>query len=257
MTDHTQLRDAFRASASRLVAARYPHALGALLGGSAARGRATASSDLDVAVLLPDREHSGREVVRHEGRVAELFLNTVADLPEFFAWDRARRRGTVLFLYDRGLPLADPHGHVARARELARRVLASGPAPLGKEEREYGRYALTCYVDDLADLADLADPGDAIGTDPAARHEQLSVADHVLREAAHLLTAHHQAWTGIGKWLPRRLIDADPVLGGALLDGHRTVAERADPAPLVAAAEQVLGLLGGPLREGYTHRWEP
>ena len=106
MTDHTQQRDAFRASASRLVAARYPHVLGALLGGSAARGRATASSDLDVAVLLPDREHSGREVVRHEGRVAELFLNTVADLPEFFAWDRARRRGTVLFLYDRGLPLA-------------------------------------------------------------------------------------------------------------------------------------------------------
>ncbi|MFD0413486.1 nucleotidyltransferase domain-containing protein [Streptomyces sp. NPDC127108] len=257
MSDHVQDQDAFRAAASRLVAARHPHALGALLGGSAAQGRATAGSDLDVAVLLPEGDHSGREVVRHEGRVAELFLNTVADLPEFFAWDRARRRGTVLFLYDQGLPLADPHGHVARTRALARQVLASGPAPLTPEEREYGRYALTCYTDDLADLADLRAPGGAICTDPATRYEQLSVADHVLREAAHLLTAHRGAWTGIGKWLPRRLLNADPVLGEALLDGHRAVAERADPVPLAAAAEQVLDLLGGPLREGYGHRWKP
>ncbi|WP_405656312.1 hypothetical protein [Streptomyces sp. RK9] len=55
MTDHLLDRDAFRASASRLVTARHPHALGALLGGSAAQGRAKASSDLDVAVLLTDQ----------------------------------------------------------------------------------------------------------------------------------------------------------------------------------------------------------
>lgn len=257
MTDHLLDRDAFRASASRLVAARHPHALGALLGGSAAQGRATASSDLDVAVLLPDGHRSGREVVRHEGRTAELFLNTLAELPQFFAWDRARRRGTVPFLYDQGLPLTDPHGHVARTRELARQVLASGPAPLTPEEREYGRYTLTCYVDDLADPADPSALADTTVTGSAGRYEQLSVADHVLREAAHLLTAHHNAWTGIGKWLPRRLLDADPVLGKALLDGHRAVAEQADPHPLAAAAEQVLDLLGGPVREGYAHHWKP
>ncbi|WP_373689109.1 hypothetical protein [Streptomyces sp. Rer75] len=87
--------------------------------------------------------------------------------------------------------------------------------------------------------------------------EQLSLADATLREAAHLLTDHHAAWTGIGKWLPRRLLGADPARGGALLDGHRTVAEDGDPAPLAAAAEQVLALLGGPLREGYTERSRP
>ncbi|MFD9887048.1 nucleotidyltransferase domain-containing protein [Streptomyces alboflavus] len=128
MTDHLLDRDAFRASASRLVAARHPHALGALLGGSAAQGRATASSDLDVAVLLPDGHRSGREVVRHEGRTAELFLNTLADLPQFFAWDRARRRGTVLFLYDQGLPLTDPRTDPADAGARAH------PAHLGGTE---------------------------------------------------------------------------------------------------------------------------
>ncbi|WP_326746603.1 MULTISPECIES: hypothetical protein [unclassified Streptomyces] len=98
---------------------------------------------------------------------------------------------------------------------------------------------------------------DLVDTPPANanRYEQLALADFTLREAAHLLTAHHGAWTGIGKWLPRRLLSADPVRGRALLDGHQAVADRADPVPLATAAEQVLDLLGGPLREGYALPW--
>ncbi|MEU1334865.1 nucleotidyltransferase domain-containing protein [Streptomyces sp. NPDC005865] len=241
MTD----RESPAAQALRLVTTLFPHAVGATLGGSAAQGRATPTSDLDVAVLLPDTDTSRREVIRHEGRLVELFLNTVADIPEFFAWDRARRRGTVLFVYDQGLTLMDPHGHLARTREQARAVLAAGPPPLLPAERERGRYSLTCYLDDLVD------------TPPDEPYEQLVLADFTLREAAHLLTAHHRAWTGIGKWLPRRLLAADPVRGRALLDGHRTVAAHADPAPLAAAAGQVLGLYGGPLREGYAQPWRP
>jgi predicted nucleotidyltransferase len=231
------------AQALRLVTTRFPHALGAVLGGSVAQGRATPTSDLDVAILLPDSDTSRREVIRHEGRLAELFLNTLADVPEFFEWERARRRGTVLFVYEQGLPLLDPHGHLSRTCEQARAVLAGGPPPLTPAEWERGRYSLTCYVDDLVD------------TPSVHRYEQLSLADFTLREAAHVLTAYHGAWTGIGKWLPRRLLSADPVRGKALLDGHQAVAEHANPAPLAAAAEQVLDLLGGPLREGYAHRW--
>ncbi|MEV6164746.1 nucleotidyltransferase domain-containing protein [Streptomyces sp. NPDC052052] len=231
------------AQALRLVTTRFPDALGAVLGGSVAHGRATASSDLDVAILLPDSDISRREVVRHEGRLAELFLNTVADIPEFFEWDRARRRGTVLFIYDQGLPLMDPHGDLSRVRERARAVLAAGPPPLTAGEWERGRYSLTCFMDDLVD------------TPSANRYEQLALADFTLREAGHLLTAYYGAWTGIGKWLPRRLLSADVVRGKALLDGHQRLAEHADPTPLVTAAEEVLDLLGGPLRDGYLQRW--
>ncbi|MGV2921446.1 nucleotidyltransferase domain-containing protein [Streptomyces alfalfae] len=239
MTDH----DDPAAQALRLVSTRFPQALGAVLGGSAAQGRATPASDLDVAVLLPDTGASRREVLRHEGRLAELFLNTRADLPEFFAWDRARRRGTVLFVYAQGLPLLDPHGDLSRARDRARTVLAEGPPPLTPAELSQARYTLTCHLDDLLDT-----PG-------SARHEQLALADFALREASHLLTAHHRAWTGIGKWLPRRLLAADAARGGALLDGHRAVAETADPGPLAAAVHRVLDLVGGPLREGYALDW--
>ncbi|MET7368172.1 nucleotidyltransferase domain-containing protein [Streptomyces sp. NPDC005566] len=231
------------AQARRLVSSRFPHALGAVLGGSAAQGCATSASDLDVAVLLPDPDTSRREVIRHEGRPVELFVNALADVPKFFAWDRARRRGTVLFIYDQGLPLLDPHGDLSRTRAEARAALAAGPPPLTPAEWEQGRYGLTCLMDDLVDAP------------PACRYEQLSLADFTLREAAHLLTAHHNAWAGTGKWLPRRLLSADPVRGKALLDGHQAVAEHGGPAPLAAAVEQVLDLVGGPLREGYAHRW--
>lgn len=58
------------------------------------------------------------------------------------------------------------------------------------------------------------------------------------------------------KWLPRRLLEADPELGKALLDGYQTVAEQADAAPLAAAVNQLLDLIGGPLREGYSNSWQ-
>lgn len=230
---------ALAAQSLRLLSERFPHALGAVLGGSAARGRARPTSDLDLAVLLPDEETSRREVLRHEGRPVELFLRTVSTLPASFERDRRLRRGTILFIYDQGVPLFDPHGHVSAARVRARELLAAGPVPLTPAERERSRYVLTCFMDDLLDTA------------PNERYEQLATAGSTLREAAHLLTAHHGAWTGIGRWLPRRLLAADPVLGAALLSGHRTVAEQADPGPLAAAAGKVLELVGGPLREGY------
>ncbi len=73
-----------------------------------------------------------------------------------------------------------------------------------------------------------------------------------MREAAHLLTAYHGAWTGIGKWLPRRLLSADPVRGKRCWTAIKLLAEHADHTPLATAAEEVLDLLGGPLRKG-TH----
>ncbi|KWT60103.1 nucleotidyltransferase [Streptomyces albus subsp. albus] len=238
MKDH----DSPASEALHLVRHHFPHAVGVLLGGSAAEGHASASSDLDVAVLLPDSGTSRREVIRHNGRLAELFIHTVTDIQQALENNRSNRRGTLLFIYDQGTPLLDPYGDLKRARAQARASLAAGPTPLAPDEWKRGRYLLTCFMDDLIDIPS------------TNRYEQLSLADHTLREAAHLLTAHHGAWTGIGKWLPRRLLSADPIRGKALLDGHQRVAEHADTAPLAVAAERVLDLIGGPLREGYTQR---
>lgn len=227
-------------SARRLILNRYPDALGAVLGGSCARGRAAPGSDLDISVLLPDDGFSRREVVRHEGRVAEVFLNSRANLREIFAEDRETRRATAMFLYGESVVLYDPDGRAEALRAEARALLDAGPDPLTADERAYGRFLLTDLLDDLTETG----PG-------SDRYEQLAVADRLLREAAHFLTAHHLAWDGAGKWLPRRLKAADAVLGEELLSGHLAVAEQAGPEPLAQAVHRVLELLGGPLHEGY------
>ncbi|AUG76973.1 nucleotidyltransferase [Kitasatospora sp. MMS16-BH015] len=227
---------------ARRLAERFPEALAVLLAGSVAAGRATPSSDLDLAVLVPDGWETYRETVRYEGRLAELFVHTRAGLGELFAADTASRRGVMQSMYADALVLHDPDGLAAEARARAVAELAAGPAPLGAAAVEARRYGLTDLLDDLADAAD--------------RREALAVGGAVLAAAAELLCDHHRAWTGTGKWFPRRLLAADAVLGAALLDGHLRLAEHGEPAALGAAAGRVLDLVGGPLSAGYRRSWQ-
>ncbi|WTS98192.1 nucleotidyltransferase domain-containing protein [Streptomyces sp. NBC_00096] len=227
--------------ARRIVREQFPDALVAVLGGSTALGRATASSDLDIVVLVGDDGETCRETLRFEGRVVELFIHTRAGLAELFAVDLAARRPVLQVIYATGLVLLDRDGGAARVRALAEADLRQGPPALDADTVETKRYGLTDALDDLGDA-----------TDPV---ERVAVAGVVLAGAADLLFDHHRAWTGVGKWLPRRLLEADGTLGAALLDGHLRLCATGDPQALTGAASAVLDLAGGPLREGYRRLW--
>lgn len=229
------------AQARRLAGELFPDALAVILAGSAAAGRATASSDLDIAVLVADGGETYRETIRFEGRLVELFVHTRTGRGELFAGDVASRRGVLQNMYAAGRVLVDVDGEAGRGRELAEADLREGPPALDPETVETKRYGLTDALDDLADAGD--------------REERLAVASVVLGTAAELLLDHHRAWTGGGKWLPRRLRAADERRGGALLEAHLHLSETGDPAALLAAAAEVLALVGGPLREGYRRTW--
>jgi hypothetical protein len=122
-----------------------------------------------------------------------------------------------------------------------RRTSARGPPALEPQIVETKRYGLTDALDDLADTGD--------------RIERLAVAGYVLNTVADLLCDHQHAWTGGGKWLPRRLLEADAERGAALLEGHLYVCESGNPELVIDAASQILDLVGGPLREGYRRTW--
>lgn len=220
---------------------RFPDALAVVLAGSTAAGRATVSSDLDVAVLIGDGGETGRETIRFEGRVVELFIHTRAGLVDLFAADTAARRAVLQSMYATGLVLVDTDGEAGRARALAEADLRAGPPPLGPETVETKRYALTDALDDLADA------GDPV--------ECLAVAGFVLNAAADLLCDHQRAWIGGGKWLPRRLLEADAERGSALLEAHLHLCRSGEPGPMIDAVSEVLDLVGGPLREGYRRTW--
>ncbi len=97
-------------AARRAVAGWFPEALAAWLGGSAASGAATPTSDLDFTVLLAGPPAPYRDSRRFDGWPVELFVHTAASLAHYRAKDLARRQPTMLRLVGESVLLVDVDG---------------------------------------------------------------------------------------------------------------------------------------------------
>src|SRR4051794_35700502 len=226
-------------TARALVLERFPHAVQAWLGGSTTAGRATATSDLDVTVLL-DEADVHRESLVHDGWPVELFVHTAESVALFVAKDLARRRPTMARLVATGVPLLGEGGDDVGRH--CREVLDAGPPPVAADDLEQRRYGLSDLLDDL--------------TGAAHDEEATAIAVEVWRETAELALAAAGAWSGTGKWLVRELHALDERRGTHLtaaldLGLHRALA--GERASLTAVADEVLAPLGGRLWAGF-HR---
>ena len=96
-------------AARALVGDHFPDARQAWLAGSVVSGGATATSDLDITVLMTQTEPR-RESLLHQGWRTELFVHTESSVRHFVAKDRARRRPTMARLVATGIPLVDGDG---------------------------------------------------------------------------------------------------------------------------------------------------
>lgn len=220
--------------ASRLVADLFPDALAAFLGGSALTSRRTASSDLDILVVA-NLDAPYRETLRYDGWVVELFVHSPTSLQHY--WDKgvADRRAVLLRFCGEGRALVSRDGVATElAAEARRRLLAGPPAPAADVVR-WQRYALTDALDDFRDCRDDV--------------EAAFVAAALVTAASELVLLVANAWTGSGKWLPRRVSEVDPQLPLRLVTAQRA-ALAGDRAPLVELVKDVLERSGGPLTEG-------
>ena len=219
------------ADAGALVADRFPGALAAFLGGGVLSARRTATSDLDVVVVIAGPPAPFRESLRWRGWPVELFVHDQASIERYFALDAAHRKPNLARMVADGAPLAGREDIRTAITERARSVLAAGPPELTTAELDWCRYGLTDLLDDLAG-----------STDPGETAVICWTAWRQTAELALLLAGH---WLGGGKWLLRELRAADPALAAEL------VAASGDPARLIAVADLVLGRAGGRLWAGY------
>jgi len=192
--------------------------------------RRTATSDLDIVVVLAGPPAPYRESLRWRGWPAETFVHDSDSLEFFFAKDTARRRPSLARMCTNGVVLADA-GAAAQVRERAQAVLAAGPPAATGTELEERRYGLTDLVDDLAG-----------STDPA---ETSVIGWNVWVATAELALVQAGAWLGSGKWLLRELRASDPDLA------DRMVKAVADRRRLVELADEVLDRVGGRFWAGY------
>jgi hypothetical protein len=225
------------ADARALVAERFPAALAAFLGAGVLSARRTATSDLDIVVILAGPPAPYRESVRFGGWPVELFVHDGSSLAYYLARDVARRRPTMARLCADGPVLVDRDGTAGVVRARAAALLAAGPPPVPAADLDHLRYGLSDLLDDLAGCTD----------DGESMVISWLVFEHAARLA--LLVSGH--WLGTGKWLLRELRDLD----GALAD--RLLGSVADPRRLEQIAGEVLASAGGRLWEGYRAAGEP
>jgi len=230
-------------TAHALVRERFPDAVQAWLAGSVTTGRATATSDLDVTVLLGEGEVH-RESLTYDGWPVELFVHTAASVEHFVAKDLARRRPTMARLVATGVPLLGDGGDDVRRH--CQDVLDAGPPPVPAADLELRRYGLTDLLDDL-----VASPHD---------EEATAIAVEVWRETAELALDGGGAWVGTGKWLVRELRALDEQRGTHLataldLGLHRALA--GERSSLTAVADEVLAPLGGRVWAGFRRTADP
>jgi hypothetical protein len=216
--------------ARALVSARFPAALAAFLGGGVLSPRRTATSDLDIVVVLAGPPAPYRESVHWRGWPTETFVNDLDSLELFFAKDTARRRPSLARMCTEGVVLADA-GVAAQVRARAHAVLAAGPPAITGAELEDRRYGLTDLIDDLAG-----------STDPG---ETAVIGWNVWVATAELALIQAGAWLGTAKWLLRELRAADADLA------DRMVAAIGASRQLIDLADEVLDRAGGRRWDGY------
>lgn len=222
------------------MAERFPDAVAAWLGGSVAAGTHSATSDLDITVLLAGPPAPFRESLHCAGWPAELFVHTGSSLTHYRREDAARRQPTIMRLIADSVVLIDTDGSGGRLQRDCAEQVAAGPPPLGPDELASLRYAITDLLEDLRGSAEDA--------------ERAVVAMSLLEPTADLLLTGAGRWTGSGKGRLRELRAYDEARGTdvatALLDGVLAAA-RGDVELLVATCDAVLDPHGGRLFDGH------
>ncbi len=217
--------------ARALVVERFPAARAAFLGGGVLSARRTATSDLDIVVLLDGPPAPYRESLRFRGWPVELFVHDKQSVACYCAKDVAERTPIMPRLCAEGAVLIDRDGLAGQVRADAAALLAAGPPPVPEGELDGCRYGLCDLLDDLAG-----------STDPG---ESLVISWQIFEATARLALLLGGHWLGGGKWLLRELRNLDPGLADRLLTGL------ADQAVLTEVADEVLAGSGGRLWEGY------
>ncbi|QGZ39693.1 nucleotidyltransferase-like protein [Pseudoduganella flava] len=236
--------DAARQLVLQTLMPRWPHARVAIIGGSIARGEATASSDIDLLVLFDHVEYAWRETLRiatpQAARTVELFVHD----PATFDWfcresDRPNGRMPLACMVLDGVNVLPDSAAAAWLRDHARTLLAQGPAPLSAAALASGRYEITTLLEDLVDCT--------------ATDETLAIAAKLYDALAHFALRAGGAWTGTGKHLARRLRARAPELAATLAAALAAIGT--DPARgkvlFEAAAAAALAPHGGALLAGH------
>lgn len=220
-----------------LLTERYPDADVAILAGSAARGEATSTSDLDLVMIFDHLEAAFRESFVFRDWPVEVFAQDPQTLEYFFALDRAAGAPSVAFMIDEGIAIPRESELCRRVKGLTRAFLEKGPDPWDAKRVELSRYSITCLADDLK------------GSD--RREETIATGASMYRAICDHYCRTRRIWSAVEKQIPRYLGKIDSEFAERFSSAFEALFSRDDIGDVVDVAEEVLKPEGGWLFDGY------
>ena len=219
--------------AREFVRLSYARAEAAFLGGSAATGDGTESSDLDILIVLggDSQDTAFVETTTTCGQLVEAFVYGGSGLQVWLDKGRVERRPVLDRLIGEGVGLTDSDEE-NRLAQRSQQALAAGPAALQPDELQRRAYALSSLLDDLNDADD--------------QGVKYVVGAALWQEAAELALLSDGRWLGTGKWLLREL-HRGPDRWGLIAWAED---ECRDAETLIRSARSLLDANGGYLQAG-------
>lgn len=224
-------------TAKRLLEQKFPHFSVAFVAGSFNRGEETATSDIDLVVVLPEVEQAWRESVKFEGWPVELLVHDKETLKYFF-YEMDAKDGipslAQMVLEGPAIPEGSPKA--TELKTMAKSLLDAEPAPLSDDEKKNQRYAISDLLDDLKD--------------PRTTFEGLATVAKLHGMLAFFLFRSKGTWAAGTKHIPRRIQrlypDFYPRWESAFTQGFA-----GKFPPVIQLAEEILKENGGYLFDGY------
>ena len=214
-----------------------PNCAAALLAGSAVRGEATATSDLDIVVFDPAAAASYRESLVEFDWPIEVFVHNLASYQAYFQSDAERARPSMPNIVAEGIVLRDTgvaHAIKCEAQEL----LDAGPKEWTVATIHTKRYFLTDVLDDFIGCCD--------------RGEGIFIAGTLAEGLAEFELRTHQRWIGASKWIVRSLKQYDQDFAGRFVAAFDEYYRNGNKKSVIELADAVLEPHGGRLFEGFS-----
>ncbi len=205
-----------------------PYVKGVLFFGSAQRGTASPSSDVDLYVLVNGRTR-WHEGLRVEDVQVELSFAPAAYLRSLMEGGSP----VVTHAFATGDVLLDRSGEASELVAMGRRLWREGPRPLTDDEVTAWRFRLTDLLTDLQDM-------------PPDSPDERFLAGALVPLALDAYCALHRQWPVERKTIFTEVSRRDHRLSALLVQCY---GNGIDPKTAVAIADQVLQPFGGRLEE--------
>lgn len=224
-------------AAQKFIDKHFPDCDGALLAGSAVRGEATATSDLDIVVFDRTAASSYRESLTAFGWPVEVFVHNLTSYREFFRNDAERARPSMPRMVAEGLVLRDS-GIIDAIKQEAKALLANGPEEWTAAAIRTKRYFLTDTLDDFIGCSD--------------RAEGIFIAGVLAEGIAEFELRTNRRWIGVSKWIVRSLKEYDEEFAKLFVEAFDDYYRHGNKEKVIELTDMVMQPHGGRLFEGFS-----